>query len=114
MKVLGLFLFPVSCALFPTKGLVSVGYAAQKSPLSAQLLWRIGIPVQAEQVFLRISVILQRCWRCLCCPGKVGPYLVREQQERDESRGTVPFLSCPPQLIGLSVSMVMCGSQDLL
>lgn len=33
MKVLGLFLAPVSCALFSTKGLVSVGYAAQKSPL---------------------------------------------------------------------------------
>lgn len=33
MKVLGFFLAPVSCALFSPKGLVSVGYAALKSPL---------------------------------------------------------------------------------
>lgn len=95
--MLGFFLAPVSCALFSPKGLVSVGYAALKSPLLCPGIFRIGFPVQTEQIFLRISVILQRCWRCLCCPGKVRLSLVREQQERDESRGTVHFLSRPPQ-----------------
>lgn len=30
--MLGLFLAPMSCALFSTKSLVSVGYSAQKNP----------------------------------------------------------------------------------
>lgn len=87
---------------------------SEKYHSSAQILWRIDFPVQTEQVFLRISVILQRCWSCLCCLGEVGAFLVRGQQEGDEIRGTVPFLSCPPQLTGLLLSMVMCESQDLL
>lgn len=100
-----------SCVLwlFSTKGLVSVGYAAQKSPLLC--------PVTLEDWFScssRAGFPENLCDFAEVLEVSVGPFLVREQQERDESRGTVPFLSCPPQLIGLLVSMAMCQSQDLL
>lgn len=93
----GAWAFLSSCALFSPKDLVSVGYAALRSPLLCPGTLENWFSCSNRAGFLRISVILQRCWRFLCCPGKVRLSLVREQQERDESRGTVHFLSCPPQ-----------------
>lgn len=49
---------------------------------------------------------VQRRWSHPCRPGEVGAVPSEGRQDRGDSRGTVPLMSCPPQLISLLILSV--------